>query len=151
MVQRTTVSASLLCVYVITRFMPSGTCDGNHFTVIAVIAVATLRPRLYEQIFTRFHSQNIEREHGVDRQGKRMANLNFEAVAKFLSEILLSGLLLTLNSSRSSKTCQWTHHFFGTSFQISPSPDAPAHPSRNDSARCERSYEHCHVHLLFGP
>ena len=70
MLQRTTVSAWPLCVYVITRFMPSGTCDGNHFTVIAVNAVATLNPRLYEQIFTRFHSQNIEREHGVGRQGK---------------------------------------------------------------------------------
>ena len=79
-------------------------------------------------------------------------SMNFEAMAKFLSEILSSRLLLLLSSSRSSKNLSKISSSLWRLFsKTSLSPDAPAHSSRNDSAGCQRFCEHCHFHLTFPP
>ena len=76
-------------------------------------------------------------------------SINFEAIAKFRSDILSSGLLLFLSNQGRPKSCLWIRHLFDASSRTKPWPDALVLQSRIDSAGCEKSCERCLVHWPF--
>ena len=141
------------------RLIPIGTCAGIHSTVIGVTAVAILSPRRYKQVFTRFHAQNIGCGHGVNLQRKWVVNMVFRPRISRLWLSFFWDSLVRVTSP--SEQLEVIRNFVNgliislkrgsPSFHVSLSPDAPAHPSQKDSARCQRFYEHCHVCLSLSP
>ena len=69
-VHRATIRTGPPLIHVVARFVPTGVRASVCSAVVAIIAVTVLRPRFYEQVLTRLHTQIIGRGYLVKRQGE---------------------------------------------------------------------------------